>query len=80
MASALKLAQANCAPRGVLCLALAAYWLVQRAAKCTVQKEWIMQRLDWPSDDMFEVYFDSRIHGTAGFQWVFSHLRAALLP
>lgn len=36
---------------------------------------WIMQRLDWTSEQMFSVYFDSRISATAASHWFFGHMR-----
>lgn len=39
-------------------------------------KVWLMHRLDWSSEAMFSVYFDSRILFTADSDWFFGHLRA----
>lgn len=38
-------------------------------------REWIMQRLDWKSENMFSVYFDSRISVSADSDWFFGHMR-----
>lgn len=39
-------------------------------------KEYIMRRLDWSSDGMFGVYFDTRISFTEASKFFFAHLRA----
>lgn len=36
---------------------------------------WIMQRLDWTAENMFSVYYDSRISTTAASHWFFGHMR-----
>lgn len=38
-------------------------------------KLWIMHHMDWSSEGMFSVYFDSRIIRTAMSEWFFGHLR-----
>lgn len=40
-------------------------------------RAWILQRLDWGSEAMFQVYFDSRMATTADSGWFFAHLRQA---
>lgn len=38
-------------------------------------KPWIMHRLDWESEAMFQVYYDGQIRLTAASSWFFAHLR-----
>lgn len=38
-------------------------------------KPWIMHRLDWASEGMFQVYFDGRIVPTSESYWFFAHLK-----
>lgn len=35
---------------------------------------WVMQRLDWTSEQMFSVYFDSRISSSVDAHWFFAHM------
>lgn len=43
--------------------------------KLGFSRAWLMHRLDWASETMFQVYFDSRIVTTPDSEWFFAHLR-----
>lgn len=40
-------------------------------------KVWLLHRMDWTSEAMFKVYFDSRIERTLDSEWFFAHLPGA---
>lgn len=39
-------------------------------------RAWLMHRLDWASEAMFQVYFDGSIRSTPDSEWFFAHMRA----
>jgi len=43
---------------------------------CCLQfsRTWVMHRLDWTSESMFQVFFDSRISRSPDSDWFFAHL------